>query len=88
MLWATRHQRGLFYRDSAGMLSDMPTFRLQLGSVHSRDLWRPEVLRSIHWNLQLLDGHRYHCITNARLMGASNADGKESRFERHIFLGT
>lgn len=87
MLWDARHQLDLFHSDSTGMLSDMPTFCLHLGPIYPWDLWRPEVFGSIHWSVQLLDGHRNCRITIARSMGASNADGKESRSQRHIFYG-
>lgn len=87
VLWDSLHQFGLLHSNSAGMLSNMPTLRFQLGPVHTRVLWRPKVSRSIHWSLQFIDGHHNRRITNARLMGASNADRNEDCFERTVFNG-
>lgn len=87
MLCHSHNQLGLLHGDGAGMLSHMPTVRLQLGSVDSRHMWRPEVPGSVHRSLQLANGHRNRHVTTARLVGASNADWKESRFDRHIFYG-
>ncbi len=87
MLWTSRHQLGILDGNCAGVLSDMPTIRLQLGSVDSRNMRRPEVPGSIHRSLQLVNGHRNRHVTNARLMGSSNADWKEGRFDRHVFDG-
>lgn len=74
MLHDSYHQFDLLHSDGVGMLSDMPTFRVQLGSVHSRNMRRPEVLGSVHWYFQLFDGRRNRRITNARSMGASDAN--------------
>ena len=87
MLWTSHHQLGLLHSNSAGVLSDMPTIRLQLGSVDPRNMRRPEVPGPVPRSLQLVNGHRNRHVTNARLMGASNADWEESRFDRHVFYG-
>ena len=87
MLHNSYHQLGLLHSDGVGMQSHLPTIRFQLGPVHSRNMRRSEVLGSIHWCFQLSHGRRDSCITNARPVGASNADQKEGRFERHVFYG-
>lgn len=87
MLWRSRYQFGLLHSDRAGMRSDLPTFRLQLGSIYAWNVRRPEVLGSIHWSLQLVDGHHNRCVTVARFMGASNADGKKVGSERIVLYG-
>lgn len=87
MLWTSRHQLGILDGNCAGVLSNMPTICLQLGSVDSRNMRRPEIPGSVHRSLQLVNGHRNRHVTNARFMGASNADWKESRFDRHVFDG-
>ena len=87
MLHSSCHQLDLLHSHGVGMLSHVPTIRLQLGPLHSRNMRRPEVLGSIHWCLQLSHGRRNSCTTNARPVGAPNADQKEGRFERHVFYG-
>lgn len=87
MLCDSHHQPRLLRSNSVGMLFDMSTFRLQLESVHSRNMWRPEVLGSVHWSVQPVDGHRDRLVTFTRFVGASDADWKEARFERHILHG-
>lgn len=87
MLHTSYHQHDILHSDGVGMLSHVSTIRLQLGPVHSRKMRRPEVFGSIHWNFQLSHGRRNRHITNARPVGASNADQKEGRFERHVFYG-
>ena len=87
MLHHSRNQLDLLRSDSLRLLSDMPTFGLQLGSVHSRNMRRPEVLGSIHRSFQLVDGHRHRRTTHARFMGAANANCKEGRSERDVFYG-
>ena len=67
------------------MLSDMPTSCLQLESVYSRNMRRPEIFVLVHWSLQLADGRRYRNFTIACSVGASDADREEDRFE-HSFL--
>ena len=74
MLCDSHHQPRLLRSNSFGMLFDMPTFRLQLGSVHSRNMWRREVLGSIHCSVQPVDGHRNRLVTFTRFVGASDAD--------------
>ena len=87
MLRSSHHQFPIPHRNSAGKLSHMPTFSLQLGSFYSWNMRRREVLVSIHWGLQLVDGHYYRGSTIACSVGPSNADRKEDRFERPILHG-
>ena len=77
MLCSTHHQFGLLHGDGAGMLSHMPPFRLQLGSIFARNLWGSEILGFVYWGLQLVDGRCDSCIANARLMGAADAGWEE-----------
>ena len=87
MLRSSHHQLPILHINSAGMLSDMPTYSLQLELFYSRNMWRPEVLVSIYWGLQLVDGRYYRSFTIASPMGPSDADREEDRFERLILHG-
>ena len=87
MLRSSHHQLPILHSSSAGILSDMPTFSLQLESFHSRNMRRPEVRVPIYWGLQLNNGHYYRSFTIASPMGPSDADRKEDRFECPILHG-
>ena len=87
MLRSSHDQLPILHRHSTGILSDMPTFSLQLESFYSRKMRRPEVLVPIRWGLQLFDGRYYRGFTIACTMGPSDADAKEDRSEHLIFHG-
>ncbi len=87
MLCVPLNQFGLLHSDGAGMLSDMPTFRLQLGSDSPRNLRRSKVPGTIHWGIQLIDGRHNRGITLARPVGASNAGQQKNRSKHPVFHG-
>ena len=87
VLRSSNHQSDILHDNSAGMLSDMPTFYLLLESFYSRDMWRSEDLISVYWSLQLIAGCRYRSFTIARSVGTSDGDGKEGRFKRPVLYG-
>lgn len=79
MLRCSHRQHDLLHSDNARVLSDMPSFRLQLGSIPPRDMRGPEIPGPFHRRLQLVDGYHDRCTTIAGPMEASNADGEEDR---------
>ena len=87
MLRNSHHQLPILHLNSAGMLSDMSTFRLQLESFYSWNMRRPEVLVHVHWGLQLVDGRYYCSFTIACSVGPSDVDRKEDRSEHPILHG-
>ena len=87
MLRSSHHQLPILHLNSAGMLSDMPTFSFQLESLYSRNMRRPEVLVPIHCGLQLVDGRYYRSFTIAYSVGPSDVDWKEVRSEYPILHG-
>ena len=88
LLRRSRLQSGLFRGRSPSLLLDMPSFRIPLGSVHPRLLWRSEVSRSFHRSFQPLDGHHDCCTPNARSVGSSSADEEEADHSSHVFHGS
>ena len=87
MLRSTHYQLPILHRNSADILSDMPTFGLQLESFYSRNMRRPEVSVLVHWGLQPVDGRYYRSFTIACSMGTSDADREENGSERPIHHG-
>ena len=87
MPWSTHYQLPIFRGNGAGMLSDMPTFGLQLESFYSRNMWRPEIFIHFYWGLQSIDGYYYRSFTIACSMGTSDGDREKGGFMRPIHHG-
>ena len=87
MLRSTHYQLSILHGNSADMLSDMPTFGLQLESFYLRNMRRPEVFVHFHWDLQPINGCYYRSFTIACPMGTSDADTEKDGSERPIYHG-
>ena len=87
MLWSTHYQLPILHGNSAGILSDMPTFGLQLESFCSRNMRRPEVFLHFRCGLQSIDGCYYRSFAIAYSMGTSDGDREKDRSMRPIHHG-